>query len=335
MADRTIEDLRIKQAYPLNIKVEMTKARIREWVHEFGEDGVYISFSGGKDSTVLLDIVRSVYPNIEAVFVNTGLEYPEIQQFVKTFDNVTILRPKMRFDEVITKYGYPVISKEVCQKIEYAKKGSEWALDRVEGHNSRYDISKYKPIMYADFDVSNKCCSVMKKSPAHQYGKETGKKAITGQTAEESQLRTQSWLKNGCNGFNMSTPVSNPLSFWTEQDILKYIYENNLKIASVYGEVVYTDGLNYYDSCLNDSMKLTTTGCKRTGCIFCGFGAHMEKSPNRFEMLKQTHPKQYSYCMDGGEYDEQGIWKPNKNGLGMAHVLDELNKIYGEDFIKY
>ena len=109
----TLDDLRQLQAMPLQIKVAMTQTRIRAWVNEYGEDGVYISFSGGKDSTVLLDLVRNLYPNVPAVFVDTGLEYPEIREFVKTFDNVTWLKPKMNFRKVIEKYGYPFISKEV------------------------------------------------------------------------------------------------------------------------------------------------------------------------------------------------------------------------------
>ena len=98
-------DLQQMQSLPLSVKILMTKRRIREW-YDYWDGQVYVSFSGGKDSTVLLHLAREVYPDIEAVFVNTGLEYPEIQSFVKTFDNVTILRPKMRFDEVIKKYGY-------------------------------------------------------------------------------------------------------------------------------------------------------------------------------------------------------------------------------------
>ena len=94
-------ELKLLQNYPLDLKVEKTKLRIREWVDYYGEDGVYISFSGGKDSTVLLHIVRSIYPNIEAVFSNTGLEFPEIVQFVKTFDNVTIIKPNITFKQVI------------------------------------------------------------------------------------------------------------------------------------------------------------------------------------------------------------------------------------------
>ena len=104
------------QALPLERKIGITSARIIEWyTHWDGQ--VYVTFSGGKDSTVLLDIARKLFPDIEAVFVNTGLEYPEIQKFVKTFDNVTMLRPKLRFDEVIKKHGYPMISKEVAKNI--------------------------------------------------------------------------------------------------------------------------------------------------------------------------------------------------------------------------
>lgn len=174
----------------------------------------------------------------------------------------------------------------------------------------------------------------MKKKPAKEYAKQSGKKPITAQMASESKIREQQWLKNGCNGFDMKSPISNPMSFWTEQDVLQYIKENDIKIASVYGDVVYkaADGLLYNDSLCG--CKLCTTGCERTGCIFCAFGAHLEKGKSRFERLKETHPRQYEYCIGGGEYWD-GVWQPNKQGLGMGHVFDELNNIYGENFIKY
>lgn len=125
----TKNELRMLQALPLEIKVMKTKQRIREWVNYFGADGVYVSFSGGKDSTVLLHLVRQLYPKVEAVFVNTGLEYPEIQKFVKTFENVTILRPSMRFDEVIRKYGYPMISKEVGECVSQGRNPTKTDLE--------------------------------------------------------------------------------------------------------------------------------------------------------------------------------------------------------------
>lgn len=346
-------DLAQMQSLPLSIKISMTKRRIRDW-YDYWDGNVYISFSGGKDSTVLLHIARQMYPDIEAVFVNTGLEYPEIQQFVKTFDNVTILRPKMRFDEVVKKYGYPIISKEVSECVDQGRKalarkdGSYiYRLKKLQGTDlnkdgspSLFNKQKYEPLLYTDFVASGQCCTVMKKNPAKQYANKTGKKPMTAQMAAESQLRTQQWLKNGCNGFDMKSPISNPMSFWTEQDVLQYIKRYDVPIAPVYGRVVYANGANqtrFEDFGIDGAGtdRLVTTGCNRTGCIFCAFGCHLDREPSKFQRLKETHPRQYEYCIGGGEYDENGIWKPNKQGLGMGHVFDELNKIYGDGFIKY
>ena len=112
-----INELRTMQSYPLDLKIMKTKLRIQEWVSYYGLEGVYVSFSGGKDSTVLLHIARELYPNIKALYVDTGLEYPEVKKHVKTWDNVDIIRPKISFKQVIEKYGYPVISKEQSQYI--------------------------------------------------------------------------------------------------------------------------------------------------------------------------------------------------------------------------
>lgn len=342
-------DLQQMQSLPLSAKILMTKRRIREW-YDYWDGQVYVSFSGGKDSTVLLHIAREVYPDIEAVFVNTGLEYPEIQSFVKTFDNVTILRPKMRFDEVIKKYGYPIISKDIAMTIHYAKQNNaEWAWKRLNGINGKTNepseyreerYGKYKPLTQVDFNCSNWCCLVMKEKPLHEI--EKTKKPIMGILASESERRTDAWLKTGCNAFDSKKPMSKPMSFWTEQDVLQYIKENNIPIASVYGDVVYKengDQMRIEDYGIEGcgTEKLCTTGCDRTGCIFCAFGAHLDErggGKSRFERLKETHPRQYEYCIGGGEYVD-GVWQPNKQGLGMGHVFDELNKIYGDGFIKY
>lgn len=339
-----LEDL---QKASLFEKIILTKQRIREWVSHFGEDGVYVSFSGGKDSTVLLHLVREDFPDVEAVFVNTGLEYPEIQRFVKSFDNVTILRPKMSFVEVIKKYGYPIVSKEVAECIEGARKAEKQGIinQRIKqmngeltdktGKKSQFNHENYKPLMYVDFKISNKCCDVMKKSPSHSYAKTTGKTQMTAQMASESRLRKQKWLQNGCNGFDLKLPTSNPMSFWTEQDVLHYIDENNIPIASVYGEIIpdtFNDGQIAIDNSLVD---LKCSRCDRTGCIFCGFSAHLDKGLSRFERLRRTHPKQYEYCLGGGEYNEEGLWQPNEKGLGMKHVFDVFNELYPNTPIRY
>jgi hypothetical protein len=119
----TMDELKEKQSLPLNLKIRMTQERIRAWVNFYGVDGVYISFSGGKDSTVLLDIVRSMYfRRIPAVFVDVPTQYPELKEFATSFDNVTVVKPKISFAAVCEKYGFPLISKEVSECVQGARK---------------------------------------------------------------------------------------------------------------------------------------------------------------------------------------------------------------------
>lgn len=129
----TSDELRMLQALPLELKVARTKQRIREWVDYWGKDHVCVSFSGGKDSTVLLHIVREMYGDeIKAVFVNTGLEFPEVQRHARSYPNVVVLRPELTFRQVISKYGYPVISKEVSNCIEATRK---WCSKNIKTEN--------------------------------------------------------------------------------------------------------------------------------------------------------------------------------------------------------
>lgn len=356
-------DLAQMQSLSLDAKIRMTQRRIREW-YEHWNGMVYVSFSGGKDSTVLADLCAQICQEygwtLYLLFVNTGLEYPEIQKFVKTFAEwlrshygievvLDIVRPEMRFDAVLKKYGYPVFSKEIALFIEYGRK----AISRGdEAKAQRYLYGKrinpktgeiYNHMglsekaldfaLHSDIPASNMCCSIMKKQPAKKYAKETGRKSIQGTLASESKLRESTWIKNGCNAFNSKDPISRPLSFWTEQDILHYIKKYNVPYCSVYGDIVTDTGddnqiniIDYLD-CYEEEDKLKTTGCDRTGCIFCMFGCHLEKEPNRFQRLKETHPRQYEYCIGGGEMVD-GKWQPSKEGLGLGKVLDYIGVKY-------
>lgn len=339
-------ELKQMQMLPLSVKLLMTQRRIRDW-YEYWQGNVYVSISG-KDSTVLLDIVRKMYPDVLAVYVDTGLEYPEVKELAMSHENVKVLHPKKPFWQVVRDEGYPIISKEVSECINNARQhltsggyDTHWrkiqGIGEFEAKKKRFSLEKYKPLLDVPFRISNKCCSIMKKNPAHQFNKESGLHPMTGQMADESNLRLAQWLKNGCNGFDMKEPISNPMSFWTEQDVLQYIKENNVKIPTVYGEVINDSG--FFEDAEQLSMcpcgKLKTTGCKRTGCVYCPFGAHLEKGKTRFQRLKETHPKLYNYCMDGGEFDSEGMWIPNQKGLGLRFVFETINKIYGEGFIRY
>lgn len=420
----TKEDLKRFQAESLPDKEQRSLAKISEWFSYWNNE-VYVAFSGGKDSSVLADLCGLWCSIIKAtlylVFVDTGLEYPEIKKHVKDFAEylrhkykievvLDILRPRMRFDEVIKTYGYPMIGKRQANAISLARKNfedgvytlrlallgmtveeakamglrlpSSELLDRYAKttDKSKFNLPKYRKLLDVDFKVSDLCCDVMKKEPAHKYEKETGRKAILATMTDESALRENNWLQHGCNAFNSKKQQSAPMSFWTEQDVLQYIkreqdrydreyrckiaairhrgchggerrrirkwllneYEHStrLPIATVYGEIEYVnfpEQMRFEDFGImcEGCEELHLTGCHRTGCVFCGFGCHLEESPSRFERLKITHPRQYEYCIGGGEYNEDGIWQPNKQGLGMGHVFEVLNQIYGEGFIKY
>ena len=204
-----------------------------------------------------------------------------------------------------------------------------------EKDRSMFAQTKYKFFLEAPFEISTQCCNILKKSPAHRYERKTGRKPITAQTAAESRLRTQKWLNNGCNGFNMKTPISNPMSFWTEQDILWYIRMNNLPICSVYGEILTDEEENGgeridfdYETIMNAGLferpVLHTTGCKRTGCMFCLFGAHLEKDFHRLQYVHDNYPNIYDWIMKPVE----------EGGLGYKDVIDWTNE-HGNLHIKY
>jgi 3'-phosphoadenosine 5'-phosphosulfate sulfotransferase (PAPS reductase)/FAD synthetase len=297
---------------PWEAKLNLTETRIIDWANHWN-GLVYVSFSGGLDSTVLLHFVRKILGNdVPAVFVDTGLEFPEIKEFVKKFDNVDTLSPDMSYRQVIRKFGYPLVSKETATKIRKLRHGK--LSDRHRNYllhgDERGKIGKlpecWKFLITAPFNTSDKCCDVMKKHPFTKYVRETGRHPFTGETQDEGFMRKRTYEKTGCNVFSGRSIKSKPMGFWTKQDTMRYIVENNLEICSVYGKIVCENGV------------YRTTGEQRTGCIFCGFGAHMENYPNRYQRLQRSHNKLWEHCMK--DFD--------KGGLGFANVLDYINVPY-------
>ena len=295
------------QSLPLAQKIRHAELRVKQW-YEHWDGQVYVAFSGGKDSTVLLHLVRGMYPEVPAVFFDTGLEFPEIREFAMGHENVVRVRPKVTFRDVLDKYGYLVVSKRVAQYVgEVQRAKGETATKRLrltgiksDGTFTKLDkiSDKWIPLaLQTDVRISGKCCQHLKKRPAHEYEDTTGRRAIIGTMAGEGQQRALQWQMDGCNAFGAARPTSKPISIWTEDDVWAYLKGGNRAGEQIPYSSIYE------------------LGYPRTGCIFCAFGVHLEyrtTGTHRFLLMEKTHPKLYAYCM---KPREQG-------GLGMRKVLE-------------
>lgn len=273
--------LRQRQSLPLKLQVNMSVRRIVAW-REYWEargHGVYVSL-GGKDSRALLHLVRTVYPDVPGVFVDTGLEYPEVRELNLRTPNVIVLKPKMSFPAVIEKYGWPVISKKMAQYISETRtatgknsntihlrltgerhggecpecdvpmkrsEDNKWTVCPECGYERMVSAmsmisQKWRYLMDAPFKISHKCCKVMKVEPLKRYAKETGRMPIIGTTSDESGAREHNYIRYGCNAYSNKFPISTPIIFWPENSVLQYLKDNQIEIAGCYGNIIERTG---------------------------------------------------------------------------------------------
>ena len=317
-----------RQSLDTESKVIMTKRRIREWYEHFDGD-VYVAFSGGKDSTVLLDLVWSIYPDVPAVFSNTGLELRDIKDFVRFTakrgltsivngkrvwrnGDVVQVRPEKNFKEVIEDDGYALIGKRQSKQIRTLKQGLTEKNKNVyklydegitsEGRDApRWKLAnKWRFLIDEDIKISEKCCDHLKKNPTKKYEKDTGRVKFTGMMAVEGGYRGDI---EECNAFHQKEPASQPMIFWLEDDVINYIESRKLKISKAY-------------KWQKNEFGETVEPEKRTGCAFCMFGVHLEKGTNRFQKLYKR---------------DRRMWDVAINKLGLKKPLDLIDVKYIPD----
>ena len=322
----TKEQVEERKNFSLNEKISWTLSKYIEYF-EIYKGEVYLSFSGGKDSQVLGDMIdklhdglmdKYLYPidkflkrdlNINSenkptkVFCDTGLEFPEIRKHVKNFDNVVWLKPKQLWTDVVTNVGFLIGSKKTSRMLQDIRNPTErnnksrtLYLTGIKSDGTKSKSFKlaniWRPLINAPFKVSGKCCDIFKKEPFKLYEKESRKKPISATTIDEGDMRRISYMQTGCNSFG-DKPMSRPLSIWLEKDIWAYHDLMNLKFADVY----YSREVEFYENDGTLTNKIVD-GETRTGCMFCLIGSP-QQIETRFDRLKQTHQKQYNFLMDG------------------------------------
>ena len=301
MGKITLSDLHARQAWPLEQKIDHTVGAIEAFINYCEKHGrkPYVSFSGGLNSTVLLDIARRfVDPDMPGVFCSTGNEWPEIVSFVRHTPNVTIIRPQLTPREVIARYGFPLVSKEQAHAVRDIRTSKSEKLRnyRLYGDWIRQQgllAKKWRYLSTEPYMTSEKCCEILKKRPFATYNASTLSLPMVGTMAGESKRREITYISHGgCNSFSDDPRKTHsaPLSIWTNADCWAYIRKLSVSYCPIYD----------------------VPGIDRTGCVFCGFGAHLGGG-SRFRVLYTLHPKLYKMAMNY-----------SNNGHTLRHALRRM-----------
>lgn len=315
---------------PYELKPSFSMYRVYEW-YRFWNGEIYISFSGGLDSTVLAYIVCQAYRKyslrgkIPLVFSDTGTEYPEIRKFVGEYVEwlkwkfpeldivLETIKPKHSFKWVCENKGFPLISKDTAGKIRKLRHGNigdkyrNYLLNGDE--RGKFGMLSKKWQYLADIqktkeDISDVCCEILKKEPFRRYVKETGRQPFIGITQDESFRRENQYNHTGCNVYDGSTIKSQPMGFWPKMEVIQFKVQEDIPMCSVYGKAVK-----------NAQGIWSFTGEQRTGCILCGFGCHLEAEPNRIQRLSCSENKIHRCIYEWG-------MKIENNGVTYQQALE-------------
>lgn len=279
--------------------------KIQQIIRKYGEENFYISFSGGKDSTVLSALVDMAIPNnkIPRVYANTGIELNMIRDFVfemqKEDSRIQIIKPQTPIKQMLERDGYPFKSKEHSQTVEHwqrRKEKTRWIKRYLREELNEKDkkfppkygcpqVLKYQFTNDFTLKVSDKCCQRLKEEPLKIWQKENNKPyAIVGLMREEGGRRENAVClafsgKGELKNFQPLVAVSKEWEEWL-------IKEYQIKICDIY---------------------YPPYSLKRTGCKGCPFAPDIQK---QLDMFEKFFPAERKQC--------EIIWKP---------VYDEYRRI--------
>ena len=312
--ERKIADFKVKQSMPYDFKVAYAESRVWEFIRECGKRDLNCHISvGGLDSITLCYFISSLKLELPMVSASS-LEDKSIQKIHKQLGVINV-KPIKNKVAVIKEFGYPILSKEIANKISLLQRPSEdnatvrhaiitgetgeyggnrkdtrmklsqqW-LELFGGYeNENEGVDYLKP----KFLVSDRCCYYLKEKPCDDWARENNSVPFLGLMASEGGRRQKSLMMNGCNYFGETTIRSAPFAIFNRQDILQLALDLDVPVPEIYGTIERDkDG------------QLRTTKAQRTGCSMCGFGIQKERTrPHRFDLLYQRNPKEWDYWMN-------------------------------------
>lgn len=262
--------------------------KIQSVIGEYGEDQFYLSFSGGKDSTVLHHLLDEAIPGnrIPRVYCNTGIEYVEMVKHVKSLraqdDRIVMINPGINIQKMLREKGYPFKSKEHAECLASYQHGGKgkWVSDYLND-TGRYGCPKKLKYQFSEgftVPISDKCCWYIKEKPLHDWAKDHGKTwAILGLMQEEGgRRRSAKCLQD--NTRNRKPNSFSPLAVMTSDWEDWYIQSRQIRLCKLY--------------CPPYSFE-------RTGCKGCPFNIHLQHD---LDVLAQYFPGERKQC--------ELIWKP-------------------------
>lgn len=342
-----IGNLRQRQSLPLEQKI-FASIRTIDKFFDVTDGNCYLSTSGA-DSCVLDWLCKQSKYNEEIERVSIAPAEPPQNQKILRERGDTLLASGINKKQVIIDWGYPMISKSVSMALSryHRTKSQEQKDRRLNGYVGRNGkivkdgtIPKYlQDLIYAPFELSEKCCIKFKEAPLQKFTNKTKKMPITAELADESRNRLNNYLKHGCIMLDKTNPKCTPMGFWTKQDVLECIKKYNIKISSLYGKVIE-----------GEDGKLKFSGEQRTGCEMCGMGLFYDL--DRLTRLKKRNKKMFDFMMNGGEWIQKDItrpmrfyfdgslektnwyWVPNDEGLGYRFVIEYILLTLDHDLVQ-